>query len=410
MHLKENKIFHKMLASYVISLFGASFFTIALNLFVLQTTKSAKAMSVIFVTQIIVSVLFGSIAGTVVDKFNRKTIMWVSEFARGILMLAMAYLFSFDKIPFVLVVTLCAVITFITLFHMPAYMSSLNDVTGVENAGRTTAINNLGDNIARITGLALGGGFVGLFGGEGAILFNAITAFISGLIMLCIKDFPNPNQKEKHLDMTSDQKGNSSFWRDMKEGFVFVWRNPIARSSLFFMPITFSFFSTCLMLIQVIAVKDWNARGWEYGLIESFIPLGYILGTMVIYKKDKQFRKRGRYISSGLLSLGVLYILLSFATENYVYLPLILIIGFVFCFPSLLMFIIGREEIDSSIQGRVFGTIGSITSVLPALLVTLSSYYADIYGGLIILRGCGIILLILSIILIITLRNIREYD
>jgi MFS family permease len=403
MSLKENKIFHQMLSSYILSIFGSSFFTIAINLFVLQTTKSAKAMSIIFVTQVVVSVLFGSFAGTVVDKYSRKNIIWISEYVRTILLLLMVFLFSFHHISFYLIVVLCSLITFISLFHMPAYMASLTDVTGIDNVEKTTAINNIGDNVARILGLALGGGFIGLFGGEGAILFNAVTSLLSGLIMMLIKNFPTPNvEQAKHE--------KKSFSKDFKEGLIFVWEHPLARSALFFIPILFSFFSSCLMLIQVIAVKNWHARGWEYGLIEAFIPLGYILGTIFIFKRDKNMKKRGRFVSFGIIMLGFLYFLLSFSSSNIVYLPLILCIGFVFCFPSLLLYIIGRIEIDSAMQGRAFGTIGSISSVLPAVLVALSSFYADEFGGLVVLRYNGLILIFISVILIYLLKNIRQYD
>lgn len=131
------------------------------------------------------------------------------------------------------------------------------------------------------------------------------------------------------------------------------------------------------MLTQVMAVNVWKASPFQFGLMEACIPLGYMIGSGLIMILGSRIRRRGLFIMSGLFCLGPMYILLSFITSAATAIPVVLLIGFMFSFCTLLINIILRLEISEEIQGRVFGVLGSIMSVAPSIGLTLVSYLSD---------------------------------
>lgn len=90
--LKANRTFHWILTGQLISILGDGFHSVAANLWVLQTTGSAKAMSLVLGTRILIAILFGTVAGTVVDRVDRRRLMWRMDLALGLVGLASPFL------------------------------------------------------------------------------------------------------------------------------------------------------------------------------------------------------------------------------------------------------------------------------------------------------------------------------
>ncbi|SDZ37972.1 Predicted arabinose efflux permease, MFS family [Evansella caseinilytica] len=396
--LWRNRTFAFIFSGYVLSIFGNSFHSIALNLWVLQTTGSAKLMSTIIVTHMTINILFGSIAGTVADRVERKKLMWGTDMVRSILVLGIAFCVAF-QVPFIFILILTALTAFAGLFQAPAFQASLVDIVGREKVQQATGIINIADNISRITGLALGGMVVAIFGGVTAIVLDSVTFFISSILVFLAGTIPHRKRNA----------GNNNFKEDFIIGFKHLWKNPFARSVIILSPTLNMFFITSLMLIQVMAVKVWNATPVEFGVIEACIPLGYMLGAGFIVLLDKKLKHRGLYIVVSMLSIAPVYIILSFITSSRLAIPIILTIGFMFSFCTLLVNIIMRLEIDSELQGRMFGILGSITSIAPSIGLVISSIFADIFGASMILMINGIGLLFAGIIVVVLFKPIWSY-
>ncbi|MMZ62808.1 enterobactin exporter EntS [compost metagenome] len=165
-----------------------------------------------------------------------------------------------------------------------------------------------------------------------------------------------------------------------------------------------------MMLTQVMAVTEWNSTPFEFGLMEACIPLGYMLGSGLIFTFGSKIKRRGHLIMLSLLLLGPMYAILSFMTSAAAAIPAILIIGFMFSFCTLLINIILRLEVSEELQGRVFGVLSSIMSIAPSIGLAIVSYYADIFspGRVMLIMGC--LLILFAIFAIFKLQAIRKYN
>ncbi|MGF7045997.1 MFS family permease [Paenibacillus sp. DS2015] len=400
----KNKQFLMLLFSYAISIFGNTFHSIALNLWVLQVTGSAKMMAVIVITNLVLSSLLGSIAGTYADRINRRKIMLTTDLISCGLVLIIGVLIYLPNTPFFLIVILTGLVTASSLFQSPAYHASLINVVGKEHIQKAVGLINISENICRTVGFSAGGIFVIAFGVSNAIFFDGITFLASFFLILFVGSLPTPSRTNQ------SNKEKKKFIEDLVTGVRFIWNDPFAKAVIILLPTLTLFFMPSLMLTQVMAIKVWNANPFQFGLMEACIPLGYMLGSGLIFYLGTKIKKRGKLIMVSLLLIGPMYILLSFTSTAYTAIPTILIIGFMFSFCTLLINIILRLEVSEELQGRVFGVLGSIMSVAPSVGLAIASYYADIFSSTSVMFSIGGLLLFFGVFAVIKLKVIKGYD
>lgn len=399
--LRKNKVFLLLFAASTLSILGNAFHSLALSLWVLQETGSAKMMSIMTVSNLIICSLLGSLTGTAADRLNRRTLILSAYLVQSITVLGIAYALTKPDVSFILIIFLTGIVTSAGQFHAPAFQASLLTVVGKEHISQAAGLMTLSENISRTAGYALGGIFVAAFGGAWAIFVDGIAFLISFLLVLAAGPFISI--------VRAAPKQESTFIQDVFGGFRYIWSNAFAKAVVLLVPVLSVFFLSCLMLTQVMAVQVWKASPFQFGLMEACIPLGYMLGSGLILTAGKRIRKRGAMVAGSVLLLGPLYAILAVTDSMAVSIPLILIIGFTFSFSTLLINIILRLEVPEDMQGRMFGVLGSLMSVSPPLGLAVFSTAADHFGAPVTMLSAGLMLLLFGIAAGLGLKEVRRY-
>ncbi|MBB3113476.1 MFS family permease [Paenibacillus phyllosphaerae] len=399
--LWRNRPFLFLFSGMTLSVFGNCFHSIALNLWVLQATGSAKLMSAVTLTHMLSSLLFGTFAGTIADRFDRRKLILMADTLRCLFVLGIAGAMAFLPSPMFVILILTALSAVVGLVHGPSFQASLTDLVGRDRIQQAAGVMNIADNAARISGLALGGIIVAAFGGITAIVTDAIMFACSVLCVVAAGKFP----KRKQAATTP----KSSFKDDYTEGFMLLWRNPFAKAVLFLTTITLMFFTSTLMLIQVMAVRIWEASPVHFGLIEAAIPLGYAIGASIILTISRKQRHRGKLILGSLILMGPFYSLIAVMSGAQLAIPFIFLVGILFSFCTLLVSVIMRIEVPSELQGRMFGMLGSLSSAAPPVGLAISAALADHFSPDLVLFSCGLLVFIAGIAAAIMFKPIRRY-
>lgn len=399
----RNRAFLFVFSSTSLSVLGSTFHSIALNLWILQSTGSAKLMSAVLITHLVVSMLFSSFAGTIADRVNRRHLMLASDIIRFVLIALIALLVYLPNVSYVYIIVLTGIVAFVGTFRSPAFQAALVEIVGKKQLTQAVGAISISDNILRISGFALGGIAVALFGGALAIAIDAVTFLFSAISLLLAGPF------RFHV-IKDSTKPATSFKADLKEGFRFVWRDSFTRASVILLPVVMLFFLSTFMLIQVMAIKVWHAESIVFGLIEACIPLGYVIGSILIMRLDKRLKRRGWWILGSMLLMGPLFIMISQVPNAYIALPFILLVGFIFSFSTTIIYIVLRVAVEPSIQGRVFGLLGALTSAAPPLGLAIFSTLSDSYGPSPIILSSGIIMLIFTSIVFSRMKTFRNFN
>lgn len=397
----RNRDFMRLLTGYTVSVFGDSFNGIAISLWVLQTTGSAQRMAAVQICYLSVGFLFGSFAGTVADRIDRRRLMLISELSRSAIAALLAVVLFVLHAPFAALLALCSLSMLCSLLLSPAFHASTTAIVGPERVQQAASAIHIADNVARISGLAVAGVVVSAFGGLAAILTTAGAFLFSAICTLLTRGFPP-------MPAARADKG-ASFLEDWRGGLRYMRSDALIRSIVLLSPLLSAFFLSAIMLVQVIAVGQWRANPIEFGLLEMCIPLGYMAGAGVILGFGRRLGRRGRLVFAGILPLGPLYAGVSFIASPLLALPLILLGGLLFAFCSMMIQIILKTEVRGDLQGRIYGTLGAITSVAPTLALAIVSMLADRWGADRILVSLGALLLVLGSVAAVLLKPIRTY-
>ncbi|XID92152.1 MFS transporter [Paenibacillaceae bacterium WGS1546] len=398
----RNRQFMLVLAGNIVSVFGDCFNGIALSLWILQTTGSAKQMAAVLITHMTVTILFGSLAGTVADRLDRRRLMLTADLFRAAVMCVLAYTLFVGNAPFAVMIGLVALSAGASLLQSPAFHASIVQLVGRERLQQATGVIHLADNVARISGLALAGVAVAAFGGFGALMINAGAYLLCAMCVLAAGGFPSVRNDAG--------KQQTSLLADLRGGFAYIRQDRLTRSIVLLNPILILFFMSSFMLIQVMAVTEWKADPVTFGLIETCIPLGYMAGAGIILAFGSRLGRRGWWICGGMILLGPSFWALSLVPSAWFGMPIILLNGLLFAFCSMLIQIILRSEIRADMQGRIYGTLGAITSIAPALGLAVSSAMADRWGVREVLGAQGAALLVVSLIVASIMKPIRQYQ
>ncbi|WP_168119499.1 MFS transporter [Paenibacillus sp. HB172176] len=401
--LRQNRAFVFLISGNTIAVFGDCFSGVALSLWVLQTTGSAKMMAAVQICYMVVNVLLGSFAGTVTDLLDRRMAMLVSDMLRATIAAMLGISLFLLHAPFYVMLVLVTVSAFSSLFQAPAFHTSVTHLVGRDRLQEATSIIHLTDNIARIAGLSMAGVIVALFGGFAAMLANSATFLLSAACVLAAGKFTSPQAQRREQESVS-------LLKEWRQGLAYIVRDPLTRSLLLLNPLLIMFFMSSLMLIQVLAVNSWKAGPISFGLIEMCIPLGYMLGAGMIIGLAKRLGRRGWLIFAGMLLLGPIFSLIAMMDSALPALPFILLGGILFAFCSMLMQIILRTEVQIEMQGRIYGFMGAVTSVAPMLGLTVSSVLADRHGVHLVLGWQGLLMLIVGTAACLLFAPIRTYN
>ena len=163
----------------LISFAGDFALIVALPLHVYRLTGSTVATAAAIAAGFLPGILFGSVAGVFVDRWDRKRTMVVADLMRAIVLLpVLAAPHSLG-----LLYAVAAARGTIGLFFAPAEGALLPTLVGEERLVAANALNALNDNLGRLIGPALGALLYAETGITGAVLADAASFVGSALLI-----------------------------------------------------------------------------------------------------------------------------------------------------------------------------------------------------------------------------------
>jgi MFS family permease len=227
--LRANPDYARLWAAQVISLLGDWFNTIVLSALVsLYSDGSGLAVSAFLLARFVPPLLIGPFAGVLVDRFDRKRLLIVSDLARAGVVLAMLLANSPDRLWLIYVLTV-AQFSLSAVFEpgrsaiTPSLIRDPEDLVSANTLGSVTWSAMLA------VGAIVGGAVAALFGTQIALLIDASTFVLSALLIMQIKSY-TPPVRSKPYDENDSRKTKSD--RGLIEGLRYVRANPPTSATL----------------------------------------------------------------------------------------------------------------------------------------------------------------------------------
>ncbi len=366
--IRTNRNFRYIWLGEIVSLLGDWFNLIASATLIGTLTGSGVALGGLFVVRMLAPFLVSSFGGIIVDRYNRKQILILTDVLRGIVVLGFLFIREPSHVPFIYILT--AIQLGLSGIFFPARNAIFPDLVARSELGTANALSSSTWSTMLALGTALGGFVAGGLGLQTAFALDAASFFLSALLIVRIAYTPKPQ--------SSTDQSVGAVLRDYRDGFSYLQQN---RDILFIVVqkalVTFCFAAayevTSVPISQNVFVIG-QGGGIGLGLIYATVGIGTGLGPIVmrLFTGDREPALRvGIMISFAIAALGM-FLAAPMVTTGYSFALFLLglfIRGFgggtVWVFASQL----ALHAVADKVRGRVFATefaLFSLTSAIAA--------------------------------------------
>ena len=274
LHVLRNKNFARLFAAGATSIAGFSIGQVALTIVVYNNTGgSALDISYIGVSFTVASVLFSLLAGVMVDRYERRILMVISDLIRATsLVVLIVYLIVFGFSLAVVLGVAFVLGSFTTLFQ-PAERALTPSVVGQEEIANANALVQTSNSMLQFSASAVGGVIAVVAGVLVAFGLNAATFLVSATLIAGVGGFAKKGAQAQ------DESQRRSMLQDLREGFSYIasnrgllWLTISAGAGNFFLSMALQFFIN-------YAEGPLHGNGATYGVITGLFALGWAPGA-----------------------------------------------------------------------------------------------------------------------------------
>ena len=290
---KDNKSFFMFMGGRFVSLIGSGIQTIALPLYILDVTGSGTLMGIFSILTLAPALLVAPFSGILGDRKNRKNIMIVTDFGRGILLCFLGVLSMIGSFNiYILFIAQVFISIMDSLFNSSsnALMPQLISKDKLIEANSTKGVF---DAASAILGPALGGIIYGVFGIKMILYINGISFIISAVFSMFIGYNKKAELKEQ-IDMKIIFNENFETLKFIKS------KKGLLQLSTFAMVSNFLLVPMLDILIPYALRKELGFGSELYGYLLGFFTVGILFGNVSI---SAHFKKLGlkKLMKTGLI-------------------------------------------------------------------------------------------------------------
>lgn len=273
-----NRDYLLLLSGQNISRLGTGISQLAFPLLALTLTRSAVQAAIIGTLAFLPQLVFGLVAGALVDRWNRKHVMIICDLGRAAIFATITVLLALRALQIPLLYFLVPVAgTLATFFDLSATARLPHVVT---NDQLPTAVAQ--DQMALAVTSLLSPFFGGLLYGVAAFcpfLADALSYLLSAA-SLCMMNtaFQNVrNERTRPLPL------------EIRDGLFWLWQQNVLRSLTLLLAVI-GFVASGNSLLVILLAQSQHASPFAIGLIFTLAGLGGILGSLVAIPIQRRFR------------------------------------------------------------------------------------------------------------------------
>ncbi len=411
----------------VLSLVGTAMSGFALTIWAWEITGSATALALVGFFSFAPQVLFSPISGALVDRWNRKLVMALSDLASGLTTILVLILFSLGKLEIWHLYILGAISGTFQSFQWPAYSASISLMIPKEQLQRASGMMGLAEMGSGILAPTLAAACIAWVGISGVLTIDIIT-FVIALIALAVVRIPQPKTS------VDGALSKGSIWQESIYGFRYILERP----SLLGLQLVFMFgnllSSLAFILAQPMVLARTDNNAIVLGSVQSIGAIGGVVGSLLITATGGP-KRRILGVLGGWFISGLAVSFLGLGSVSLIWMGAMLICNLSIPFVNSSNQAIWQSKVAPDVQGRVFSVrrmIAQISAPLSMLIAgpladkiaeplmqnpgsLLSRLFGDIFGrgpgsGMALIITISSVLVMFVAIIGAGIRNIRDVE
>ncbi len=386
----------------LISMTGDWVLFIALPFYIFSLTGSALATGIMFMAMTLPRLLFGSLAGVFVDRWDRRRTMIVADLLRAALLLLLLVVRSPEWVWLIYVVAF--VESAISQFFNPAKSAIIPQLVGEQDLLAANSLNGLSDALTRLVGPALGGALLGALGLTSVVLTDSVSFLVSGLMIALISLPPTQPQPAAPAPRASASAAWRAVWGEWLAGLKLVKMEYVVAAIFIVMGIAMFGDSIITVLLVPLAKEVMRCDALQLGWLMAAQGVGGLIGGLLVGQMSKALSSR-MLIPLGLgITATILLVIVNFPIYTMA-LALMVLVGiavmaWAVSAPTLL-----QMSVADRYRGRVFGTLNTTTALMSLCGMGLAGALGDLIGIVPVLNISGGLYLLSAVVALVMLRG-----
>jgi MFS family permease len=281
----SNVAFRRFWLGFTCSELGDAMTKVALVWYVLQTTHSPQAVGILLLCYTGPVVVGGLVAGTLLDRFERRRVMFVDNLTRGIAVGLIPLLSATGHLALWHVYAVAAVYGFLFMITLAGGPSLIPSIVAPEQLATANALETLSFTVGGVLGPLLAGVLIAWIGAPNVILLDALSYGVFALALASLINFANQDAASAGaLDDRPAQRGIPQMGAALR---LLVSNTPLLATTLMFM--AFNLGEGMLFVwLPVLAARANGVLGIQgdgsalYGLFLGALAVGELAGALIV--------------------------------------------------------------------------------------------------------------------------------
>ncbi len=357
-----------------LSIVGSRAAQFALVWWLTTTTGSATVLAFATLVALIPQIVLGPFVGALIDRWNRRAVMIVSDSFIALISLWLAYLFWSGAMEVWHVYVVMLARSFGGTFHWPAMAASTTLMVPERHYTRIGGLNQTVQGLLNIIGPPLGALLMSLMPLHGVMMVDVATAAfaVTPLLFLFV-----PQPAREHIEAVKAR----SFLANAREGLRFVLSWPGLVGLLIGASILKIALQPAFSLSPLLIKAHFGGGAPELSFFEAMAGAGILIGGLVLSIWGG-FKRKVYTILAGLLGIGLACVVLGLTPAHMFWLGIasVFVVGVMVSLTDGPIIALLQATVPAEMQGRVFALLGSLFSLTTPIGLAIAGPVADVTG------------------------------
>jgi MFS family permease len=259
----------------VVSVLGTGMTQFALTIWAWQVTGQATALALVGFCGFFPLIVMTPLAGALVDRWNRKLVMILSDLAAGLATIAIFILLKTGHLEIWHLYAAAAFSGVFGAFQFPAYSASITLMLPRERYTRANAMLGLVQSISSVFSPIAAGALL-VFVDIGGILTIDIATFVFAIGALLVVPIPQP------APAPAGEARRQSLWADSLFGFRYVFARPSLTGLLVLFFVVNMILSLAFAVFSPMVLARTENNALVLGSVQMIFGAAGILGGILV--------------------------------------------------------------------------------------------------------------------------------
>jgi len=249
---------------------------VGLGWLVLQLTGSGTMLGIVGAFRFAPMLLGGPFAGIIVDRFDKRRILYVTQSSFAIVSLTLAFLVYTDLIQVWMLFVSAVLFGLIDVIDSPTRQTFVHEMVGRDNLRNAVTLNSTEANLARAIGPMIAGTLIATVGIAFCFLANSVS-FIALITMLLFVDEKGMHKEER----TEKARGH------LLESISYAASVPVIKTVLISMAVIGTLAYEFQVSLPLLAQGTFGGAAADYAALLSAMGAGSVAGGLFAASRRK---------------------------------------------------------------------------------------------------------------------------